>query len=171
MAHTISTKPCCASPLHLVVPARCGNSAPASIVEAIRSVTQSIPETRLHPVSSRAIAPPFRPGILLALLTYCYATNVLGTSEICDQVMNDAACSKICGGTFPTAHDLRAFRQLNRAELEKCLTATLRFVEEQNAIATLTAPPDEATIAGEAKRRIIMAACLDRMELDGVRFS
>jgi hypothetical protein len=171
MAHSISIKPCCASPFHLVTPARIGSSAPRSLMEAIQSVTQQIPETQLRPITTRAIAPPFRPSVLLALLTYCYATDVFSTSEICDQVLKDAACAEICNGTFPPACALRTFRDNNRQELEKCLASALCFVEERNAVENLSSPLDLAAIAEEAKRRIIMAACLDRMELDGIRFS
>lgn len=114
---------------------------------------------------------PLEPKILLAVLTFGYATEVYRAAEIHAQVLQDPACRQICGGEVPPACDIRTFRQLNRAVLEKCLTDALRFIEEQEADANMTAPPEETWVAEEAKRRILFAAFLDSMELDDDCFS
>ena len=120
----------------------------------------------MRPVAVRMNQLPLEPKILLAVLTFGYATEVFRASEIHNQMLQDPACRQVCGGVFPSPQDIRMFRQLNRAEVEKCLTAALCFIEEQKAAAFMTTPSEETLVAEEAKRRIIMAACLDSMELD-----
>lgn len=159
------------SPFPLVLPGRCAISQPAALVETIQAGVQKIPDSQLHPLPVPARGPAFQPRILLAVLTFCYATQVYAASAIRRQMLQDPACRSVCQGEFPFPCEVRAFRHLNRAELEKCLTTALRFLEQQKFAARMTTPLDETLIAEEAKRRIIMAACLDSMELDAARFS
>jgi hypothetical protein len=159
------------SPFPLVLPGRSVISQPASLVGTIQAVVQKIPDSRLHPLAVPTCGAAFPPRVLLAVLTYCYATQVYAASEIRQQMLLDPACHTVCRGEFPFPREVRAFRRLNRVELEPCLATALRFIEQQKHDAGATASLNETWIAQEAKRRIIMAACLDSMELDAERFS
>lgn len=171
MATSIPKQNCRTSPLLFIMPCRCGNSNPSSLVEVIQTTIQTIPETCLRRVTLFVNSLSFPPKVLLALLTYCYAKGIYRASEIQALMIQDAAFKQICTGQLPSVRSIRAFQLLNRAHLESCLAAALHFLERQKAVANMTTPVEETMAIDEAKRRIIMADCLDGLELDVACFS
>jgi len=156
------------NPLALVTPGRILNSKSASLLEAIQAALPDLP-LQLRPVVARVNVPPLT---LLAVLAYCYATEVYSSHDVRKYILTDAVCCAALGGEFVFPGEIRAFRHANRSALERCLTAALRFRGEQAADAEMSAwCPEETMIAEEARRRILFAACLDSMELDEACFS
>ena len=69
--------------------------------------------------------------------------------------------------TLPDADALRRFRIENRGALHCCLMAALRFLMEEKISAGTLTRINRLQLAEEASRRIVMAAFVDSMELDG----
>ena len=67
---------------------------------------------------------------------------------------------------MPDARTLRRFRRENREALLTCLKAGLRFLNEQKVAQGLLTHVNEARLAEEASRRIIMAMFTDSMSMD-----
>lgn len=153
------------SSLPFVMPGRSAISSPASLVEAVQAAVQRIEACRLRPVVARTASLAFQPRVMLAVLTYCYAQQVYSASDILHYLIRDEAFSQVCQGEFPNAREIETFRQQNRSVIETCLNAALRFLAEQKVAAGFVTRANETFIAEDAKRRIIMAACLDSLEL------
>lgn len=80
--------------------------------------------------------------------------------------MRDAAFRKICQNAVPGPEWIRRFRDENRVALHECLTITLIFLARPKAIGELSTRVSELQISTEARRRIVLAACLDRLEME-----
>ncbi len=165
MTTMIHRNRCQTSFLKLVVPGRSRIPNPASLMEAIESVVQQIPEAELCVVVCACRTLALHPRVVLGALAYCYARQIYAASEILDVLVRDDAFAKVCQGDFPNVRELEAFRRQNRAALEKCLVAALQFLAGRNIASGLVTRSSETIIAEEAKRRIIMAACLNSLEL------
>jgi hypothetical protein len=73
--------------------------------------------------AARTSAPPH--ATLLLLLTYCYAAGIYSSEAIENQLKEEPAFRRLCGGDPPDAADLRRFRRTHRSEVEHCLGALL----------------------------------------------
>lgn len=158
-------------PLDLLLPGRPAITRPSSLLESIQATVQKIPDLQLCPIAARSSGPAFQSKVLLAVLTYCYVTEVWAASELGKRLLANPGCRAALGGEFPTPCEVRAFRQLNRQMLERSVIAALRFSEAQKAQQDGALPPHDRWLEDEARRRILMAACLDSMELDDTSFS
>jgi hypothetical protein len=158
-------------PLPLLLPGRKTIAPPGSLLESIQATVRNIPDLQLRPLAARVGGAAFQPKVLLAVLTYCYATEVWSASELGRRLLADPGCRAVLRGEFPTPREVRAFRQLNRQILERCVVAALRFLEQKEAQPDGALPPVDRWLENEARRRILMAAYLDSMELDDDCFS
>src|SRR4051812_21473676 len=64
---------------------------------------------------------PFRPQMLLTLLTYCYSCGIYGSQEIVQAIQLNKNVRYICAHNYPDWHLLRKFRRHIRAQLEQNL--------------------------------------------------
>lgn len=154
------------SPVSFVTPGRSMIPTPASLVEAVQAAVQQVEESRLRPIVARTTSPAFQSRVLLAVLTYCYARQTYGASEILNYLIRDESFSKLCQGGFPNVHEIGMFRRQNRSVIERCLIVALRFLGEQKVANGFVTRIHETFIAEEAKRRIIVAACIDSVEFE-----
>jgi hypothetical protein len=69
---------------------------------------------------------PFRPQMLLTLLTYCYSRGIYGSQEIVQAIQQDKNVRYICAHNYPDWHLLRKFRRHSRAQLEQSLKWVLQ---------------------------------------------
>jgi transposase len=107
-----------------------------------------------------------QPQTLLTVLAYCYTVQIYGSADVESLLRNDANLRSLCLDQFPDARMIRRFRRENRDSLQVCLEAALRFVAEQKVAQGLLSKVNDARIAEEARRRIIVAMFTDSMELD-----
>jgi hypothetical protein len=154
------------SPLPFATPAGRLTTPPASLLEAVQTAVQRIEDSDLHPMVARSASFAFQPRVVLAILTYCYARKVYGSLKVLAYLSRDAAFRTACRSEFPSPRELQSFRKQNRFAIEKCVTAALHFVARQELLQGFVTRIQETIIAEEAKRRIIMAACVDGMELE-----
>lgn len=159
------------SPFLFVTSGRRPVAKPVSLVEAVQMVVQQIEEPWLQPVAARNASLAFCPRVMLAVLTYCYARQMYGTSEILRYLMQDEAFRKVCQSEFPNVREIETFRRQNRSVIERCLIFALRFLGEEKVATGFVTRINETFIAEEAKRRIIMAACTDSIAPDDDCFS
>lgn len=98
-----------------------------------------------------------RGRVLLSLLTYCYAADVLSSQDVEDGCRTDLALRYLCAGSIPTAREVAGFRRASTPALTRSLSET--FHE--------TAPShDSSHLHTMAVHRIRQAINLDHMELD-----
>jgi hypothetical protein len=143
-------------------------SRPAFLAEAVSSGAMEVGEDRLKPGAPGAASPALQPRAMLALLTYCYARQILSSSDVWSQLRRDAALCKLCRNNLPGPGWIRNFRDENREALHECLTVALLFLIKEKAAAGSVTWADEAQIQVEARRRIVMAACMDSLEMGEV---
>ena len=150
------------------VPAPGGFTAaqPRSLVQAVEAAVNAVDGNALRSVAPHDAGLASQPKALLALLSYCYARQTYGSTDVVNWLRRDANFRQLCRDEFPDVRILRRFRRDNREALHRCLTAALRFLAEQKVAAGFVTRVHEAQLAEEASRRIIMALFVDSMELD-----
>jgi hypothetical protein len=107
------------------------------------------------------------PGTLLALVSYCYASEVYGSDEVERLISLRPELSQFCPENPPDARCIRRFRRENREAIERCVAAALRHLAEQRVREGWLTRIHPAQFTIEAKRRLITAMFVDSMELDG----
>lgn len=104
---------------------------------------------------------------LLSLLTFGYARQLYSSSDLSDLARRDEDFENLSAAALPSPPLIRDFRERHRDALRDCLAAALRFLAEEGFAAGRLPPVTETQLAEETTRRLILAAVLDRMELDG----
>ena len=79
----------------------------------------------------------------------------------------DGEFRHICHEEFPGARHLRHFRRDNREAIRICLMSALGFLAQQKLEAGIVAEVNEADVAEETNRRIILAMFIDSMMEEG----
>lgn len=166
MTSLIPQTSCRSSACQFVAPDRNRISIPTSLTEVVKAAVQQNEESCLRTVSAYCATLVFQPRVMLGLLTYCYARQIYGSSEIQNIMARDTGFRGMCQNKCPDAREIQQFRQQNRSAIQTCLTAALLFLAEQKIATGFVTRANETFIADEAKRRIIMAACIDSMELE-----
>jgi hypothetical protein len=69
---------------------------------------------------------PFRPQMLLTLLTYCYSCGIYGSQEIVQAIQHNRNVRYICAHNYPDWQVLRKFRRHSRTQLEQSLKWVLQ---------------------------------------------
>lgn len=94
-------------------------SGEQTLLNLALDAVQTVAEGRL-----RAAAPataPFRPQMLLTLLTYCYARGQYDSRDITASITNNRTLRYICSGGRPSWTILRRFRREHRDLLAQSL--------------------------------------------------
>jgi transposase len=120
----------------------------------------------LRRVASTEAGLAFQPVTLLALLTYCYAHEIYGSSQVEDLMCKDASFRQLCAQEFPGPRVIQRFRKENRDAIHGCLCAALSRQFSRNAMAGRLPALPEDQIPEEATRRILMAMFIDNVELN-----
>ena len=74
---------------------------------------------------ARQGGPNFQSGMLMALLTYCYAIGIYSSQDIEASIREDKTVRYLCANTSPDWKTLRRFRKSHRDPLKKCLLNVL----------------------------------------------
>ena len=139
---------------------------PHSPMKAVEAAIRTVYEAALTRVTPWDAGLAFQPKSLLALLTFWYAQQVYGSTEIASRLRADLALRQLPEQEIPDARTLRRFRCANRDALDACLKRTLRYLAEEKIQQGFITHVSETHIAQEASRRIIMAMFTDSLELD-----
>jgi hypothetical protein len=154
------------SALPFVAAARTEINQPASLVQVVDAAVSEIEEQRLLAEPTESLSIAFQPRLLMGVLTYCYARQIYSSSQIVALMRRDNVFLMMCEDVLPDAEWVSRFRRDNRGAILQCLTVALLFQAKQQIVAGLITRINDLKIAAEAKRRIIMSAFTDSMELD-----
>src|SRR3954470_3128621 len=79
----------------------------------------------------------YPPGMMLALLIYCYAHRLFSSRQIEQATYHHVSVRYLCGNEHPDHDTIAAFRRENRALLENCFVAVLLLAKELKAFGQL----------------------------------
>jgi hypothetical protein len=136
--------------------ARFAASSPA---QAVQAAARAIARNTLQPVCSPVAGVAFHPRALLALLTYCYVSEVFASTDIEELMRSDAGFRATCGNQIPDARTLRRFRRNNHEAIEICLHSVLRWMANERG-----RHPSDAEIHDRAKELLNTAMLMDMNE-------
>jgi transposase len=139
---------------------------PTSLAQTVQAAARAVDPNTVRPVAPHDGKLGFQPATLLTVLAYCYAMQIYGSADVEALLRSDSNLRPLCPDQFPTARMIRRFRRENRESLQVCLEAALHFVAQQKVAQGLLTKVNEARIAEEARRRIIVSMFTDSMELD-----
>ncbi len=140
---------------------------PRTFEQAVHAAVCAVEDHHLNPLTPADVAHSTRTRALLTLVTHCYARQLYSSLDLSDIARRDADFARLGGKGSPDAGAIRHFRSENREVIHRCLVRALHFLAEQKiSLGELTKISD-AQLAEEASRRLIMAAFLDSVELDG----
>ena len=137
-------------------------SRPAASItpaQAVRAAARAIASNVLEPVCAPGAGLAFQPRSMLAVLTYCYASDIYCSQEVEDLMRCDDTFRSVCGDEVPDARTLRRFRRHNHEALEHCLFAVLRMLADQRG-----AHPADAEVIEDAQQRLNTAVLMDLHE-------
>ncbi len=130
--------------------------AAASPAQAVQVAARAIARNVLHPVCSPAAGVAFHPRSLLAVLTYCYVSEVYSSTDIEELMRRDTHFRSMCGNQIPDAQVLRRFRRHNHEAIETCVQVVLRYLAEQGGT-----HPTDAEIFEQAHVQLNTAMLMD----------
>ena len=139
--------------------ARSRVAAQISPTQAVQVVEQAVSRNDLHPVCLPGAGAALHPRALLAVLTYCYASEIYSSTDIEDLMLRDAAFRSLCGDQIPDAGTLRRFRRHNHEAIETCLYAMLRSLADQAGT-----HPTNVEILEQAHQHLMTAVLMDMHE-------
>jgi hypothetical protein len=84
-------------------------------LEAAQVVSEGLP----HPERIAGGQPG--PGMLLTLLTYCYAAGIYASEDVEWACESDSGARYICANVCPDQETIRRFRRANRPWVEACI--------------------------------------------------
>lgn len=133
--------------------------AAVSPAQAVQEAARAIARNHLHPVRSPMAGVAFHPRVLLAVLTYCYVSEIYASSDIEDLMRRDANFRNLCGNEVPDAATLRRFRRHNHEAIEMCLHPVLRCLAAQRG-----GHPTDDEISEQARVFLATAMFMDSDE-------
>jgi hypothetical protein len=152
------------SMLPLAMPGPCAPEAPQTLMQAVHAAVNKINTTVLQPVARSFSNLAFQPRVMLSLLTYCYARQIYRSADIARVLARDAPLANACQNQCPSAGMISQFRNNNCQAIRACLTAVLTFLARQKMDAGIITKVNQANLAEEAGRRLIMAMCADNTD-------
>jgi hypothetical protein len=92
----------------------------------VLQVVRQVDECEIRRVAALDAGLAYRPLTLLALVTYCYATEIYSSAEIESLMRRDATFRTRCGNEFPDWRAIWRFRRENREAIHRSLVETFR---------------------------------------------
>ncbi len=145
---------------------------PKTLATIVLDAVQTVAESILQPVFSTDQARMMSPRVFLGLLVYCYSVGVFRSENIVKRMTMDETLRFLSGGCVPEGADIRRFRHLNRAQIEKCLERVCLAVwriKHGNSHARID-PHRQSQIICEVKERLDKAKRLDYGLVEGNPF-
>jgi hypothetical protein len=94
-------------------------SGEQTLLNLALDAVQTVDEARLS--AAAPATAPFRPQMLLTLLSYCYARGQYDSRDIATSISGDQTLRYICSGGRPGWRELRRFRREHRDLVAQCL--------------------------------------------------
>ena len=137
---------------------------PRTLDQAIQDAVDAMSDAALTPPDADATWPAAKARAVLALLVRSYAEQIYDSATVASLVASEPDFPWPWWEALPDAFALSHFRAVNRAALQHCLTAALRFQVAEKISAGEVTRINLPRLAEEARRRITMAAFADSLE-------
>ena len=140
---------------------------PRTLEQAVHRSVCGVQDNLLKPLMPQDAGTLTQTRALLALMTFCYARQIYGSTDLSDISGRDENLAIFSSHGVSQAEIIRRFRLENRHIVHRCLVEALHFLVEQKISLGVLTKVNDAQLAEEANRRIMMATFLDSVELDG----
>ena len=100
------------------------------IVHFILDAVEQIPTAHLHVNERGTGSAQYPPGMMLALLIYCYATGRFGSRTIEAATYSDVAVRYLCANCHPDHDSICAFRVANAAAFRAAFVSVLQLAQQ-----------------------------------------
>jgi transposase len=154
-----------------------------TLVKLILEAVEGVDMGGYRPGTMSSAGVVVQPAMMLALLTYCYATGVYESMDIELNIHRDQMTRYLCAKTYPGVDVLRSFRRDGRLKISQCLATVLRRVWELRfcgddaepiggpsyidfSLSRWTGVKPAPNFVNEAEERIAWAIRADSMALD-----
>jgi len=137
-----------------------------ALARAVEAAAGRVDANLLTAVAPADAGHAFQPRTLLAVLAFSYVRQIYASADIESFLRENRDFEMLRRDQLPDARILRRFRRENREALLVCLTAALRFLAQEKVAQGMVTHVNEAHVAEEASRRIIMAMFTDSMKMD-----
>lgn len=97
----------------------------------------------------------YPPGMMLALLIYCYARGVFSSRRIERASYESVAVRYLCANTHPDHDRIARFRRENRKLYEQCFAQVLSLAREAGVLKVGTVSLDGSRMAGAGSREAV----------------
>jgi transposase len=134
-----------------------------SLTHVVEAAVSNIADESLVPLARHGGPAAEDARHLLAMLSWSYARQLYSSAQI-QAYLSGGVAEDLWKGGAPNVAEIHRFRQENRASIEVCLHAALRFLAAQKLAEGLVTKINEAHLGAEAARRITMAMFIDSME-------
>src|SRR5262245_6852756 len=91
-------------------PQSANDSCLDSLIHAVAEAVRKVDDRMLRPVAGGNGSLAFEARALLAILTFCYARQIYGSTEVATRLRGDAHLRRACNDEIPDADTLRRFR-------------------------------------------------------------
>jgi hypothetical protein len=170
--------------LHLskLVPGATADGSPegeitAFVAKAAAETVQESPTPLVLPNGAGSLPPES----MLGVVSYCYVKGIYGSEDIGCQLNQDAKLRAACRDQLPRPDEIRRFRRLNRAAIQKTLEKVLKLARQK--VAEVWAPSNpfrgestvpgatgleadtQASVSREAAERVDRATFIDGMSM------
>jgi hypothetical protein len=142
---------------------------PRTVGEAVQAAVNRLDGLALAQPWPGDDKPLARTRAMVALLARCYALQIYSSRAVVSVMEREGGFHPLRGEALPDAGAIRRFRSENREAIHRCLVAALEFKLEQKVFWGVLTRVSHPQLAEEANRRIIMAAFMDSLELEGER--
>ena len=100
------------------------------IVHFILDAVEQIPTAHFHINDRGTGSEQYPPGMMLALLIYCYATGRFGSRTIQAATHSDVAVRYLCANHHPDHDSICAFRVANKVACQAAFVSVLQLARQ-----------------------------------------
>jgi len=122
------------------------------IVHFILDAVEQLPLTHFHVNHRGTGSEQYPPGMMLALLIYCYATGRFGSRTIEAATYSDVAVRYLCANTHPDHDSICAFRTANEAAFRAAFVSVLQLAHHLRLTQVGTVSVDGTKIQANASK-------------------
>jgi transposase len=137
--------------------------------QLLRTVLNSVQGTPLRNFKEFSLFQGYQPRMLLSLITYCYATGVLGSQDIEKEIGRNPTVRYLCARTSPDWNTIREFRRCEKDAVIAALVQVFAMVSKLDCPDSRTVPHDShelELIVAESQKRLNRAIFLDSVAMD-----
>ena len=122
------------------------------IVHFLLDAVEQIPAEHFHINHQGTGSEQYPPGMMLALLIYCYATGRFGSRRIEAATFSDVAVRYLCANVHPDHDSICSFRVTNKAAFQAAFVTVLQLAQQLRLTQVGTVSVDGTKIQANASK-------------------